>query len=252
MLTVLRRAAGIGAAVAVLSSTIASPLGCGGSAKRTAGDDAGADEAAAAGDDASVADSGSSLESSSEAATVTDGAARNAACTPTSQQTGTITNTKHGRLDGTLVYVLPVDGSYACNGDSSHVHLQIEVSGLVYDVAIDIGATGDEVGLYQTSMAMPDGAWAEGWHGSDSLTYPTLGVKSSAMPLAAPSDVASQVQAALESTSQISVFCTSYTQGNGCHDVHYENGNGDDGAIVLDPTAASSPILFFRFSTQNF
>ena len=33
---------------------------------------------------------------------------------------------------------------------------------------------------------------------------------------------------------KIAVFCTGYSEGNGCHDVHYENGNGKDGAIVLD------------------
>jgi hypothetical protein len=48
------------------------------------------------------------------------------------------------------------------------------------------------------------------------------------------------------------VFCTSYTHGNGCHDVHYQNGSGQDGAIVLDPTAATSPILFFRFAADSF
>jgi hypothetical protein len=34
--------------------------------------------------------------------------------------------------------------------------------------------------------------------------------------------------------------------------VHYESGNGKDGAIILDPTAATSPILFFRFSSDSF
>lgn len=182
-----------------------------------------------------------------------DAAPRNAACTPLSQQTGTAVNTSHGRLDGTLVFVLPVGGSGKCNGDDSHVHLQIEVSGSVYDVAVDIGATGDEVGLYTTSIAVPGGAWSEGWHGTDTLSYPSLGLKSSEFPIQAPTDVASQVESLLESTSKISIFCTGYTPGdNGCHDVHYENGNGEDGAIILDPTSATSTVLFFRFQAQSF
>ena len=132
------------------------------------------------------------------------------------------------------------------------MHLQIEVSGLVYDVAVDIGASGDEVGMLQDSIAVPGGVWAEGWHGTDSLTYSTLGVKSSSLTPAAPADVAAQVEALLASTSKISVFCTGYTPtDNGCHDVHYENGSGKDGAIVLDPSSATSPILFFRFQGRK-
>ena len=177
---------------------------------------------------------------------------RNSTCTPSSQQTGTIINSTHGRLDGTLVYVLPVDGSGSCNGDSSHVHLQIEVSSLVYDVAVDIGSTGDDVGLYQEAIAVPSGTWAEGWHATDDLAYPTLGLTSTQFPTASPSAIASQVESLLQSTSKVSIFCTGYTQGNGCHDVHYKNGAGEDGAIVLDPTAATSPVLFFRFQGQTF
>jgi hypothetical protein len=180
-------------------------------------------------------------------------APRNSSCTPSSAQTGTLVNTSHGRLDGTLVYVLPVDGAYSCNGDSSHVHLQVEVSGLVYDVAVDIGSSGDDVGMYEETLAIPGGTWAEGWHGADSLAYPSLGLKSTSFPTTTPADIASQVESLLTSTSKISIFCTGYTPGdNGCHDVHYEDGTGKDGAIVLDPTAATSPILFFRFQGQSF
>jgi hypothetical protein len=180
-------------------------------------------------------------------------APRNSECTPTSQQTGALVDTKHGRLDGTLVYVLSAGGSTKCNGDDSHVHLQVEVSDLVYDVAVDIGATGDEVGMYEETLAVPGGAWAEGWHGADSLAYPNLGLKSTAFPTASPADIASEVESLLQSTSKISIFCTGYTpQDNGCHDVHYEDGSGDDGAIVLDPMAPTSPVLFFRFEGQTF
>ncbi len=49
-------------------------------------------------------------------------APRNPSCTPSSQWTGKIINTSHGRLDGTLVYVLPVNGSGQCDGDNAHVH----------------------------------------------------------------------------------------------------------------------------------
>jgi len=154
---------------------------------------------------------------------------------------------------GTLVYVVDVGQGKQCNGDDSHVHLQVEVTGSIYDVAVDIGtAPNDEVGYYEETLAVPGGAWAEGWHGADTLAYPSLGLHSTSFPTTDPATVGAQVEALLASTTKISIFCKGYPQGNGCHDVHYEDGTGEDGAIVLDPTAAMSPVLFFRFSTQTF
>ena len=132
-------------------------------------------------------------------------APRNSSCTPSSAQTGTLVNTSHGRLDGTLVYVLPVNGAYSCNGDSSHVHLQVEVSGLVYDVAVNIGSSGDDVGMYEDTLTIPGGTWAEGWHSADSLAYPSIGLKLTSFPTTTPADVASQVESLLTSTSKISI-----------------------------------------------
>jgi hypothetical protein len=230
---------------------VAALLGCGGKSAATG---APSDAGSPASRDASASSDASDHDGSSSDASGEDGASptRNSACTPLSQQTGDAVNTSHGRLDGTLVYVLPPDGSAACNGDDSHVHLQIEVNGSVYDVAVDIGTTTDEVGLYEATMSVPGGPWQEGWHGADTLSYPSLGVKSTELPLASPDSIAAQIESQVAGTSRIAIFCTGYSQGNGCHDVHYENGNGKDGAIVLDPTSASSPLLFFRFSGETF
>ncbi len=183
----------------------------------------------------------------------TGGAApRNSSCTPTNAAGKAITPS-HGRLDGTLVYVIGVGQDRQCNGDDSHVHLQIQMSGSVYDVAVDIGSSsGDEVGIDQESLAIPDGAWSEGWHNGDDLAYPSLGVHSSSFAMATPSAIASQLESALANTSQISVFCMGYSDGTGCHDVHYKNGSNEDGALVLSPTAATSPILFFKFTSDSF
>ena len=182
------------------------------------------------------------------------GAMRNASCTPLTDQTGMAVNTPYGRLDGTLVYVLPVGGSSACNGDDSHVHLQIEVAGSVYDVAVDIGSSGanNGVGYEQQTIAVPGGAWSEGWHGTDDLSYKTLGLSSTSFMTMTPQQMGDEVVALLVNTSKISIFCTGYDPGfNGCHDVHYKNGT-QDGAIFLDPTAAMSPVLYFRFTNQTF
>jgi hypothetical protein len=240
-----------------------------------------------------VADA-TSPDAAPDAAEPPDAAPRNAVCTPTSAQLGTAVNTTHGRLDGTLVYVVPPLGNpddagyyengfdgedggddggdggglhhhhpdggfdagpmgalYQCNGDDSHVHLQVEVTGNVYDVAVDIGSENDQVGMYQQALALPDGAWAEGWH-DDDLSYASLGLHVAQFPLETPTTNAASLESLLEETSQISIFCTGYSEGNGCHDVHYEDGTTNDGALVLNPLAATPTLVFFRFVSQSF
>ncbi len=179
--------------------------------------------------------------------------ARNSSCEPYSEMTGKAVDTSHGRMDGTLLYVLPMGGSSNCNGDDAHVHLQVQMNGSLYDVAIDIGSSGDDVGWFEQTMTLPDGAWSEGWHGSDSLGYSSLGLSSSAFTTVAPSGMGSKVEELLANTSKISIFCTGYTpEDNGCHDVHYQDGTSQDGAIALDPTSPTTPVLFFHFTDQSF
>ena len=99
-------------------------------------------------------------------------------------------------------------------------------------------------------MALPDGAWSEGWHGSDALSYRSLGLTASQFAAQDPSTLAQHLEAELASVNHISVFGTGYSSKNGCHDIHYYNGN--DGALVLEPLSPTPHVLFFRFATQSF
>jgi hypothetical protein len=173
-----------------------------------------------------------------------------AACTPLSAQTGTAINTKHGRLDGYLSYVVPQSGDSSCNGDSSHVHLQVRMDGNVYDVAVDIGMFTGDANLYEADMPLPGGAWSEGWHNLG-LSYPGLGVHSTQFTPEDPTTLGQKIQSELAGVNHVSIFGDGYTQDNGCHDVHYENGS-EDGALILEPLSPKAHILFFRFSTQSF
>lgn len=173
------------------------------------------------------------------------------ACTPLSKQTGTIIDTLHGRLDGTLAYVVPQNGPSSCNGDSSHVHLQVRANGAIYDVAVDIGQFAGDAMFYEADMPIPDGAWSEGWHGADGLSYTQLGVHSPAFAPQDPATLGKKIEAELAGINHVSIFGTGYTQKNGCHLVHYVGG-GTDGAIVTHPLASPSHVLFFRFSSQTF
>jgi hypothetical protein len=248
---------------AALLVALAVPAGCGGSkggqkAGGTPGDDAavteGGSEEAAPDDGPSPADGGGS-EGGSEG----DGAGGSAdgppsytaSCTPLSQQTGTIINTSHGRLDGYLSFVVPQSGPSSCNGDDSHVHLQIRADGHVYDVAVDIGKFQGDALLYEADMPMPQGAWAEGWH-DVGLSYPQLGLHSTQFTTSlTPQGLGQKIQQELANANHVSVFGDGYDTDTGCHDVHYENGT-EDGALVIDPLSPTAHILFFRFSTPSF
>jgi hypothetical protein len=151
-----------------------------------------------------------------------------------------------------LAYVVPRYGTGACNGDDSHVHLQVRVNGEIYDVAVDIGQTPGDALLYESDLALPDGAWSEGWHGTDGLSYTQLGVHASEFTSYDPATLGQKVQLELMGVNHISIFCVGYAQGNGCHDVHYRSSNNEDGAIVIHPLSSAAHVMFFRFATDNF
>jgi hypothetical protein len=230
---------------------------CGGKSNDQGSGGTGGDDAGVAPDEGATGDGGAGQDASgeggsgeSEASALDGPPTYTPACTPLSAQTGTAINTKHGRLDGYLSFVVPKDGTPSCNGDDSHVHLQIRVNGLIYDVAVDIGTFTGDSNLYEADMAMPEGAWSEGWH-DYGLSYPMLGIHSTQFTPEDPTTLAQKIQTELAGVNHVSIFGDAYTTGNGCHDVHYENGTAD-GALVIDPLSPTAHILFFRFSTQTF
>jgi hypothetical protein len=173
--------------------------------------------------------------------------------TPTRQQCtsnwGTGLSATHGRLDGYLVSIVPPSSTSGCNDDSSHVHLQVMMHGAIYDVAVDTGSSGDDIFYLTKNAPLTGGAWSEGWHTSDALSYASMGVSSTDFAELTPSNAPTVVETALASVNHISVFGTSYN-ANGMHLVHYES--GEDGALVLEPQSTASQFLLFRFSTDKF
>lgn len=173
--------------------------------------------------------------------------------TPTRQQCtsnwGTALSAKHGRLDGYLVSIVPPSSTIGCNDDSSHVHLQVMMQGAIYDVAVDIGKTGDNIFYVSKDLPLANGAWTEGWHTTDGLSYTSLGIGSAAFTRLSPAAASSTVEQALATVNHISVYGTGYS-ANGMHLIHYQSGN--DGALVLEPQSATPRFLLFRFSSDTF
>jgi hypothetical protein len=181
------------------------------------------------------------------AMTVDDGVPSRQACT---SNFGSALDTQFGRLDGFLVAIVP-PGHRGCNGDSSHLHLQVSVQGSVYDVAVNIGSTPGDVETLERDLPLPDGAWSEGWHPGLHLDYPQLGLRSTDFtPTSSPAALAQHLSDELASVNHISVFATGYGP-DGIHDVHYK-GSGHDGAIAIRPLSSPAHLLLFHFSDQTF
>jgi hypothetical protein len=143
------------------------------------------------------------------------------------------------------VTILPPGQGKQCNGDSSHVHLQVLSGGSIYDVAVN--ADGQET---EIDAPLVGGAWSEGWHTQDGLDYPTtLGVHSSAFTLSGSSAISSEIEQQLAQANHVAIFCTGYG-ATGCHLVHRSSGR--DGAVVIDPLSATPHWLLFDFSGDSF
>ncbi len=175
-----------------------------------------------------------------------DGTAQRVPCT---NNYGQALSAIHGRLDGYLVSIVPA-GSHSCNGDDTHVHLQVRASGAVYDVAVNVSDPAN-VDYLARNAPLPDGAWSEGWHPGQQglLDYPSIGVHSTDFAAIDQPTLEAQLATELATANHVSVFMTGYGPDGG-HLVH-RNGNGADGAIVIDPLGAPR-LLMFHFSTQVF
>jgi len=228
--------------VAALLTSILLAIGCGHSAGSAVADAAAGDDAST-GDDAS-ADAGASGDSSADAApdsNALDGTPMRRQCTGTF---GSALSQTFGRLDGYLVAIVP-PGTRGCNGDSSHVHLQVLVNNAVYDVAVNVDGM-----FHQQDLAPPGAPWSEGWHTGVNDSYAMLGVHSTMFMQSTPAQLAPVVEQALASANHVSVWATGYGP-TGAHLVHYQ-GRRNDGMVVINPLSPTAHALMFAFHGDTF
>lgn len=185
-----------------------------------------------------------------DAGHVDDGAPTRKQCT--SHFTGTLPGLNFGRMDGYLRAIVPVD-SHDCNGDSNHIHLQIEVMATIYDIAVDVtGDDGDDVHTTTRDIdAMPGGPWSEGFHTGVLNDYISLAaVHSIDMPLFTKQQMIDALNADLATANHISVYAIPYGP-DGAHLVH-RNGSGHDGMIVTEPLSSPAHARLLSFTGQSF
>ena len=151
----------------------------------------------------------------------------------------------HGRLDGTLVSIVPQTGAH-CSSDPDHLHLQVRMNGANYDIAINLDGLEGEI-----DAPLPGIPFAEGWHPMD-LDYVTdFKLHSSALTVTTAASIRARVISQLTNANHISVFGTGYPGSDGAHDIHRKV-TGHDGALVINPLAATAHVIAFRFSTDTF
>ena len=181
-----------------------------------------------------------------------DGVAMRPAC---STQYGSSLTPNHGRLDGYLVAIIPVN-DHQCHGDAHHVHLQVKMMGEIYDIAVNVlsdqNSSAPQVYFLEHDAPLHDGAWQEGWHDGDMLDYAKdLGVHAGDFASTPDTQLSSELETLLASANHVSIFGTGYTDSTGAHLIH-RKGNGNDGAIVIDPLSPTAHYMLFHFATQSF
>ena len=179
---------------------------------------------------------------------VDDGAPTRQACTNT---LGSALGSTFGRMDGFLVAIVPPGGG-PCNADSTHVHLQVKMTGAIYDIAVDVGGTNgvDDVHTIARDFAMPGGPWVEGFHAGIPTDYPSLGVHAVDLVLHTHQEMTSILMTDLATANHISVYATPYGP-DGAHLVH-RNSGGRDGMIVTEPLSTPSHAQLLSFTSQTF
>jgi len=155
-----------------------------------------------------------------------------------------------GRLDGpVLAVVAPTDTQCTLPNDD-HLVIQVTMGGAAYRMVVNVA----DVYLAEKDAPLAGAPWAEGWHTDVSLDYATvLDAHGEDFAPHSMEELVALVSAPIEIGAPISVYATSSggTYASSAHLVH-RNAPGADGAIVVDPMAASPHYLLFRFANQSF
>lgn len=153
-----------------------------------------------------------------------------------------------GRVDGTVLAVVPPDLQTCARPNRTHLVVQVTMNGAAYRMVVNVQS---DVSTLEIDAPLAGPVWAEGWHTDASLDYPsTLGVHST--EFARTVDPVTLATNQLELGARVSVYATSSggSFADGAHLVHRNKPNAD-GAIVISPDIAPHYVLF-KFDNQSF
>jgi hypothetical protein len=197
-----------------------------------------------------------SLDTSAEddASDASDDANKSAPCAATF---GSALTNAFGRVDGTVVAVVPAGDETCAMPNSTHLVIQVLVQGAVYRMVVDVlsdeptDSGSEAVMYYEMDGPLAAGAWSEGWHPGVALDYvSTLAVHTPQFTLIDEADVEARITSEIQLGAHISVFATSDDEPSSAHLVH-RNLTNQDGAIVFSPDTAPHYFLI-QFQDQTF
>ncbi len=210
------------------------------------------------GDDGALADDATPLDDAGgdTATPLDDGVVfppvRRLSCVPQNQLAKDLPITLWGAVEADLVAITPPGAPGNCPNDSGHVHLQLDITGKRYDVAVNVeSTTGDPMSILTKDL--PAQLPALGYSNS-SFDYPlTLGVHSTEFVSVAKAALVTRLQTELKNASRVSIHGLTYTDGTGIHDIH-KNSAGRDGVILVRRGGAGGAdhAIALKFSTDVF
>jgi hypothetical protein len=159
-----------------------------------------------------------------------------------------------GRLDGTVLAVVPPADDACADINGTHLVIQVTVAGVAYRMVLDVLSTvgSPDVFFYEEDAPLVDGAWSEGWHAGVALDYvTTLSLTSTQFADMTETPLVDKVTSEITVGSHISVFATSQGEPSSAHLIH-RNLTNQDGAIVVRPDTGSPHYLLFHFADQTF
>jgi hypothetical protein len=160
-----------------------------------------------------------------------------------------------GRLDGTVLAVVPPN-DHACAGfNSSHLVLQLMLNGWAYRMVVDVLSNrgNPDVFFLERKGPLIGGAWTEGWHHNRPLDYfDDLHVDGQKFTEMNEAELVATLTSKITLGAHVSVYATSAPpESDSAHLVH-RNLPHQDGAIVLDPDGPNPRWLLMHFDDQTF
>jgi hypothetical protein len=162
-----------------------------------------------------------------------------------------------GRLDGVVYAIQKPSDTQCAIPNKDHVVVQVLMNGAVYRMVVNVQSdrpgADPRVRWATIAHALPEPAFAEGWHAGVALDYvATLGASDALMQPLAMADLVAKIAGEVKVGDAVSVYATSGAgRPESTHLVH-RNKTNEDGAIVLSPNTATPTILLFAFDGQSF
>ncbi len=167
---------------------------------------------------------------------------------------GTSLTPAFGRLDGTVLAVVPPGDEACAEPNSTHLVVQVTMSGEAYRMVVDVlsDAGSPDVHFSELDAPLVGPAWGDGWHAGMTLDYvTTLAVHSTQLTAMHEADLVTKITSEIALGAHISIFATATSaEPDSAHLVH-RNLTNADGAIVI--AADSAPhYLLMAFDEQTF